>query len=63
MMQMIRACQTVLFRASKTELTPSTNATREPDPNQSTKLQSSTMFNIRTERDNTANALVSTHMR
>jgi len=62
-MQMICARRTILFRTRKTELTPATDPTREPNPNESANLESCAVLNIRTQRHDPTNSLMPANMR
>lgn len=63
MMQMIRTLHAILFRPRKTKLAPSTNPTRETNPNKPTNLNTSSVRDIRTQRDNPSDSLVATDVR
>lgn len=61
MMQMIRALDTILLRASQAELTPSADATRESDPNISTDFD--VFIHTWAELDDASYALMTAYVR
>jgi hypothetical protein len=62
MMKMVRTRNAVLLRTRKTELAPSTDAAREPDPDQPAYFQTGGVRDIRSKRDHPADTFVAAHV-
>lgn len=60
--KMVRTRNAVLLRTRKTELAPSTDAAREPDPYQPADFQARGVRDIRAKRDHPADTFVAAHV-